>query len=112
MGKTTPLPIDIIVATVMHRALDLIRGKQQEQDALGSLKSEIEKMLGGNGKVISEPPNVVEPAYDEVARKLLCLIAHNASMANVFKALAAVGAPSSIELIKEGVQAVADKEPL
>lgn len=91
----TTKPIDLIVANVMHDATDALK----KFDIL--LKAA--ERVGGR-LMDGTDLNV------EVARKLLCEIAHEASSTDVFRALAAVGAPSSIGDIKDGLQAVRDRQ--
>ena len=94
-------PIDLIVANVMHDAagfdplIDKILhvAEQFRPDLKKSLKKDLDASF-----------------YDDVARRLLCMIANEAKIADVHKALAAVGAPASAEMIGEGVQAVRDRQ--
>lgn len=105
----TPLPIDLIVAMGMHEGLDKLKELQARDDAIKSLKRDLEAQIG---PVVSEPPSAAASFYPELARALLCAISHRANLVEVFRALAAVGAPSSIDMLKEGIQAVKDKQPI
>lgn len=106
-GKT-PLPIDLIVATLMHAGLDKLKQVEAMQDAIKSITQRIEKDIG---PVISETPDLMSQFYPEMARALLCEVANKASLVEVFRALAAVGAPTSIDMLREGIQAVKDRQP-
>jgi len=53
--------------------------------------------------------NVKRALAEMVARKLLCEISHQCSTKTVMAALKAVKAPSSIDDILEGLQAVEDR---
>lgn len=88
-------PVDLIVANTMYEAVDQIAIVERLQTA--AKKAKVDLSFFG-------------PMCDEViARRLLSEIANQASLKTVFLALSAVNAPSSVELIKEGLQAVMDR---
>lgn len=89
-------PISLIVANVMHNVSDEI-GK------LDDMINGVRKIIPGSAKF--ERPKSLNV---DIARSLLCRIAHEARDDLVFKALEAVGAPASVEMIEEGLQAVKD----
>ena len=90
-------PIDLIVANVMHEAAPLAA---QLDRLIGILR---QRMPQGATLLGDADPR------DDVARKLLCVIAHDASMSVVYAALKVCDAPCSAELIGEGLQAVRDR---
>jgi len=54
------------------------------------------------------PQPVRHMFHDAAARMLLQIIALNAPVTDVYRALSAVGAPSDADLIGDGIQAVRD----
>lgn len=85
-------PVSLIVSNVMHDAADAIR--------------KMEVLTKAAQKLLPEGVRLDLPDIPtDIARKLLCEIAHV-----VFKALEAVGAPASTDLISEGLQAVKDMQ--
>lgn len=91
---TKARPIDLIVANVMHGAVE----------AAGSADYMVE-LLTKAGLPAQKHPDI----HAEVARKLLCEIAHDASIGKIYAALKAVGAPCSADDIKEGMRAVEER---
>lgn len=89
-------PVDLIVSNVMHNAADGVK--------------KLEALVKAMGRLLPEARAEIPDVPTEVARKLLCEIAHEASPALVFKSLEAVGAPASKQMISEGLQAVKDMQ--
>ena len=90
-------PVSLIVSNVMHDAADAIR--------------KMEILAKAAQKLLPEGVRLDLPDIPtDIARKLLCEIAHEAPAGIVFKALEAVGAPASTDLISEGLQAVKDMQ--
>lgn len=87
-------PIDLIVANTMHESVS----------AVAQLRT-IEGLISRLGGKTVDDFNV----HNEIARKLLCSISHEADMAKVFVALLAVGAPCTAEDIAEGLRAVKER---
>ena len=78
---TITKPVDLIVATTMHEALRAVK----EFEMVKGLFSKI-------GKIDTE---TLPDVNAEIARKLLCAIAHDAHISKVYEALKAVGAPAT-----------------
>jgi negative regulator of sigma E activity len=94
-------PVDLIVANVMH---DAVGQKSGAEDLMHRLA----KALKAEGMKNVPPVPKLELDPHEVARTLLCRIAHDASIKVVFSALKAASAPCSSSDITEGIQAVLD----
>lgn len=95
-------PINLIVANKMHEVVEQIAVVDRAMQSMKSL---------ANKAGIQSPPVSAVSAEDhasDIARSLLCAIAHSADMAKVYSALAAVGAPKTEADIKDGLQAVRD----
>ena len=90
-------PIDLIVANMMHEAVDA-------SESVDDLVKELKKA----GFRVDGKPTVPDLA-EKVAREMLCRVAHDATMEQVFKALAAVGAPCCADDINEGMRAVKER---
>ncbi len=90
------LPVDLIVANVMHEAV-------AQEKLIDRFLEETKKALPTAD--VATLSMAIEMA---TARQLLTRIAETAQMKHVYAALAAVGAPSSADLIKDGIQAVKD----
>lgn len=92
-------PIDLIVANVMHETVDTLKAGL-------SLGAKFVAVLG-----VDKPPDrtaeiMADPENQEViVRYLLCQIAHQAALPRVLDALKAVGAPCSLDDIREGFTA-------
>lgn len=84
-------PIDLIVANTMH-------------DTMRKVTDAHTVMCAATGK--DRSIEVDRIGREAIARHLLCQIAHDASMSNVFAALKAIGAPHSDDDISESVKAV------
>lgn len=97
-------PIDLIVANIMHDAFDLIQAAMAARDQALDL---VKKHGLDPAQFKLDMPNTAE----QIARKLLCEIAHEAPVSDVYTALASVKAPSSADLISEGLQAIKDRQP-
>ncbi|MCB0066585.1 MAG: hypothetical protein KDD77_05515 [Caldilineaceae bacterium] len=93
----TNKPIDLIVATVMHEAVESIDMAKTIYDSIMQ-------------QAADHRPMPMAEIHGNIARRLLCQVAHDASMKHVLAALAAVKAPATIELIGEGIQAVKDSQ--
>jgi len=89
-------PVDLVVANIMHEAVSLLDVTNLLTDILAQTK----------GKRSKEDKMIL----DAVARKLLCSISHECSIATVLAALEAIKAPSTLAMISEGLQAVKDKQ--
>ena len=102
MSKTISKPIDLIVANAMHDAVASLHAADPLIEAL---------MAEAKRRNIELPP-APKPSLnaDNMARDLLCKIAHDADISKVFAALKAVGAPDTADMIREGVQAVKDRQ--
>ena len=94
---TKTRPIDLIVANMMHEAVDA-------SETANDLVKHLEK---AGLRIDGTPP--LTGFAEQVAREMLCRVAHNATMEQVFKALAAVGAPCCSDDINEGMRAVKDR---
>jgi hypothetical protein len=94
-------PVDLIVANIMHEANSLNITDKVLLDTL--------EQVAGRRPPASVAKTARAVLLEQIARKLLCEIAHGAPMVGVFKALAAVKAPSSIADIEDGMQAVQDR---
>lgn len=82
------MPVDLIVANTMHRVwLEMERARRRGDS--GSPPAEIQAMT---------------------ARLLLQSIAVNGDIATVLYCLGEAGAPGSLDMIGEGLQAVADRQ--
>ena len=86
-------PIDLIVANAMHEFVGKIALARKLVKAIG-LKN-----------VTAE---IDAEACEQMARQLLCDIAHEASISKVHEALKIVGAPHSADDMMEGVRAAAE----
>lgn len=87
-------PVDLIVANVLHDAT----GVERE---VSSVKSD--------GKALYDD-DMRRTLQEATARRLLMDIADQAALPNVLRALAAVGAPSRIEDIAEGIAAIRERQ--
>lgn len=101
-------PIDLIVANVMHDA--------QEADAkifdlAEEILSKVRKGHPLHDLMVQERKSARTDHLKITARAILCQIAHDAEMDDVLASLAAVGAPATLDMIKEGLTAVADRKP-
>lgn len=94
-------PIDLIVANVMHESAD----REREAEPIVAIVKKLSRHMPG----VSVDDMMGEFSAD-TARVLLTRIAREAPLSHVLKALAAVGAPSSIDMINEGRQAVKDRQ--
>lgn len=91
------LPIDLIVATVMHEAVAQVQLYER-------IAAKARDIIPGCDM------SVLQVGVDDaIARQLLLRIAKEAQIKHVYAALKAVGAPSSAELIQDGLQAVTDR---
>jgi len=86
-------PIDLIVANTMHEVVGQIASANK-----------ILELLSPPGK--ARALEIDAQGREAIARKMLCNIAHDASLSNVLKALKLLGAPHSHDDISEGVNAV------
>ncbi len=94
-------PVDLVVANVMH-----------EGSAFNVHDDEVVRAaieIAGRKADTTNIKNVKRALAEMVARKLLCEISHQCSTKTVMAALKAVKAPSSIDDILEGLQAVEDR---
>jgi hypothetical protein len=98
-------PIDLIVANIMHESHAVVSDFHARVDHLRRVAK-----LAGYDADINELGFHGGTIADEIARKLLCQIAHDARIADIYVALASVKAPASAEMIKEGLQAVKDRQ--
>lgn len=92
--------VDEIVAAVMDEAI--------RQEVLSEKLYDFAKSLTALAKAHNipiQPWPEHEPFANEIARTLLLRLAEGGPLDIVLKALAAVGAPASIDLINEGLQA-------
>jgi len=87
-------PVDLIVASTMQ---SFVRHLHIASHVLGRKKAPL---------IATVPTYAVE----QVARQLLIEIAHEADIDIVYAALAACKAPDSPDMIKEGLQAVRDRQ--
>lgn len=86
MSRSTP--VDLVVATEMSRIAEQL--------------AELPPMLTG-------PAQTNDPKFREAtARELLCRVSHEAALRHVLAALAAVGAPASLDAISQRLQAARD----
>jgi hypothetical protein len=90
--------IDLIVANVMHDAVEMV----SELDTIIRVAKKMEPDIATTCEIPDIPV--------EVARRLLCRIAHDANQDVVFTALKAIGAPSGPDAINDGMQAVRDRQ--
>lgn len=107
---TITKPIDLIVAEAMH---DYARRMQNARAILSAMQDASALRIGGHkgtGSVASEAKRIGIDLNVELARTLLCQISHNAKIADVLKALAACGAPDTLELLGEGLKAVEEAQ--
>jgi hypothetical protein len=100
-------PIDLIIANVMHECA----GQQTAVDAIIEAALAVNQNVAhrDNGAAVTES-SMRRSWLEECARKLLCTIAHDGKIGDVFKALATLNAPSTPEMIGEGLQAVKDRQ--
>ena len=89
-------PVDLIVANVMHEAVDQMAIIDRVTDAARKAFPDAALQFDGN-------------AHEIIARMLLRRIADDAPMASIYASLSASGAPGSLDLVKEGLQAVKDR---
>ncbi len=92
-------PVDLIVANVMHESVGKLAGVER-----------LYHSLTGNKMSRSESDDAADVVTSLIARDLLKRLADEAPLIDVFAALAAVKAPSSKSDIKEGMQAVRDRQ--
>lgn len=103
---TITKPIDLIVAEAMHAYAERTATARQILQEMRKSKPSYH-----SGKSLSEAAaDVGIDIREELARGLLCSISHNAKIADVLKALAAVGAPSTLDFIADGLKAVEDAQ--
>lgn len=99
----TNKPIDLVIANTMHEAaksLDVI--DELAKELLNTNNSPDHHKLIAAGR---------SAFREQIARKLLCSISHDCTLDVVFSALAHLGAPSSSDMIQDGLQAVQDTKP-
>lgn len=96
-------PVDLIIANSIHDALArLVEAQTQLAASIDS--------LGKSGLIPPDQMPTMRNLFDvpelpeEIARTLLCRIAHEAHLALVLKALGSVGGPSGIEQVKGRVR--------
>lgn len=87
-------PVDLIVANTMHELMDLVR---------------TEEIIWGQ-KSVKSMASLPSSAVELCARHLMIKIVRDADIEQVYRALAACLAPSSPDMIKEGLQAVRDRQ--
>jgi hypothetical protein len=88
----TNKPIDLVVANLMHEI------SREIVIAMAFVKDVTKREL--------QIDTMDKQLANQIARKLLCEISHEANISHVYAALKAVGAPHSVADIKEGLQAV------
>jgi len=91
-------PINLIIANTMHAAVASIQDAQHTRDAMTSMCN------------IPSKPVDLTGVNELVARRLLCDIAHQASVKDILTCLGACNAPNTLDLIGEGMQAVKDEQ--
>jgi hypothetical protein len=98
-------PVDIVVATLVHELVAIIDGNNK-------ITNDLIELLGSiTGKKPDRPRVELQPdMLNQVARRMLCTLAHETTMPVVFAALKAATAPSSVDDIKEAIQAVRDRQ--
>lgn len=98
-------PVNLIVANTMHEAFALVHDMNTKAKEL----ARVARKYKADFDMQPLPENFIA---DQIARKLLCEISHEAKISEVYKALAAISAPSSAADIQEGLQAIEDKQPV
>jgi hypothetical protein len=100
----TNKPIDLIVANVMHDAFNALAAMEDQRRKLDHImrKAGIHAAIDVGG---------IDDLPDVIAHMLLCAIAHESSLVDVQRALSALGAPASRDMINEGLQAIRDRQP-
>lgn len=101
-------PVDKIVADIMSQAV----AQQTAFTVINGLLGSLYDAAKSRGIETSAPPDLIGQFPKTAARMLLLTIAEDAPIDVVLKALGAVGAPSSLDLIAEGVQAAKEARPL
>ena len=89
-------PIDLIVANRMHELADEV--------------SILLESVAPFAPLLADSKGAIEAcAYEAASRALLVAIAKHASIEKVFTALKSVGAPCSIDDIREGLTAIKER---
>lgn len=81
------LPLDLIVGNIMHQTWLTIAKLRRDGDERGD-----------------------DAMHEQVARRLLHAISADAGITTVLYCLDAAGAPASLDMIREGLQAVTDRQ--
>lgn len=102
------LPVDKIVAKIMSEGVEQKINFKLIDGLLGNIYEAAKK----SGVATPPPPDLMCNFPKTAARMLLIAIAEDADIDVVLKALGAVGAPSSLDLIEEGIQAAKEARPL
>ena len=94
-------PIDLVVANVMHEAIEL-----------DNQVAKLETAAVRSGLKISkkERDAINANVAESVARQLLCQSAHDCPISTVYAALKAIKAPATTTDILDGLQAVRDRQ--
>lgn len=99
-------PIDLIVAETMHRYASNMQTARMFLKEMREAKPDLHQ-----GRTFDEAVRHIGiDVREELARTLLCKIAHDARVGDVLKALQSVGAPATLDFIADGLKAVEESQ--
>lgn len=101
------LPVNLVVANKMHDGVGALLNAEHAQRQLQEVFLSTSDARPSNRGI---PDHIITEFHANMARGILCAIAHQCSIEQVFSALAAVQAPASMSDIREGLQAVRDTQ--